>query len=99
MAISQGIHAGDATEQFAAAWRRRLEEVRPGTPAVTVPYRYGGVADVIWSILNISHGFGYDMAADIVFVRGVEPGEAVDLAGFSGGGQRAVVATRALRSA
>ncbi len=99
VAVTQGIHAGDATEQCMEGWRRRIEELRPGATVTMVPYRYGGVFDVIWSVLNLSHGPGYDLADHVVFTQGVRPGEAVDLVGFSGGVQRTVAATRALRDA
>ena len=30
------------------------------------PYRYGSAVDVLWSLFNISHGYAYEMASDIV---------------------------------
>ncbi len=98
--VTQGIHADSASEQMIHPLEAALREAAPPDVEVwTSPYRYGGVADVVWSLFNFSNGFGYDLARDIVFHRGVAPGESVEIVGFSGGAQRAVVASRALRHA
>jgi hypothetical protein len=97
--LSQGIHAGTDGEQFTAAWRRALGELRPGVEVVGAPYRGGGLFDTFSSMLNLSHGSGYDLAARAVFDGGLRPGDGVELVGFSGGVQRAVAASRALRIA
>jgi hypothetical protein len=61
-----------------------------------IPYRYGSIIDVIWSLLNISHGYAYDMASEIVFGNEVDPGDSVLLSGHSGGVQRIVSTARIL---
>jgi hypothetical protein len=99
IAVSQGIHARGDAEQFTEAWRRALEELRPETLVISTPYRHGGFADVLWSTLNLSHGFAYDLAHQLVFLQGLGAGDTVELAGFSGGCQRAIAASGALRRA
>ena len=97
--VSQGIHAGDESEQFVAAWESALQELRPGVIVTTAPYRHGTAIDSCWAVLNLSSGPGYDLAAGLVFGEGVSPGDTIELAGFSGGAQRSVAAARALRDA
>jgi len=75
-----------------------VEEVRPESVVAVGPCRYGGTFDTLWSVLNISHGTGYDLAERIVFDEGAGPGDGVEILGVSAGGQRAVAASRALRS-
>jgi hypothetical protein len=99
IALSQGIHAGGEGEQYTAAWKRAVEESRPEVVVKGLPYRYGGVGDVLWSLLNISSGPGYDLAARVAFDEAVGPGDGVEILGFSGGVERARVASRALRTA
>ncbi|MBI4602574.1 MAG: hypothetical protein HY721_11500 [Planctomycetes bacterium] len=98
IAVTQGIHIGGGDEQYLAAWVRALEEARPGVVVGAAPYRYGSLFDTLWSLLNISHGMGYDLAARLVFEEDVGPGDSVEIVGFSGGAQRALAAARALRS-
>ncbi|MFQ5964223.1 MAG: hypothetical protein ACE5KZ_08075 [Candidatus Scalinduaceae bacterium] len=61
-----------------------------------IPYRHGNVIDVIWSLLNISHGFAYDMASEMVINDNVNPGDSIMLSGHSGGVQRIVSTARIL---
>ena len=60
-----------------------------------IPYKYGsGIVDVFWSLFNISHGYAYDMASEIVLKYDVNPGDSILLSGHSGGVQRNIAATR-----
>ena len=61
-----------------------------------VPYRYGSNIDVLWALFNISHGYAYDMASEIVLKYNVDPGESVALSGHSGGVQRIISTARIL---
>jgi hypothetical protein len=97
--VSQGIHAGDESEQFLAAWEGAVREARPESIVAAAPYRHGTAVDICWALLNISQGTGFDLAARLVFGEGVGPGDTVELIGFSGGVQRGVAAARALRQA
>ncbi|MCP4253285.1 MAG: hypothetical protein GY775_07725 [Candidatus Scalindua sp.] len=64
--------------------------------AKVVPYRYGSNVDVLWALLNISHGYAYDMASEIVLKYNVNPGDSVALSGHSGGVQRIMSTARIL---
>ncbi len=97
--ISQGIYAGGDDEQLAAGFAAALGTMRPDLRPIIVPYRYGGLVDVMWSLLNLSHGMAYDAATRVAFEHDFAPGDAVVLAGFSGGAQRLLVASRLLRDA
>jgi hypothetical protein len=99
IALSHGLHAGGEGEQYTVAWKQAVEETRPEAVVRSLPYRYGGFGDTIWSLLNISSGSGYDLAARIAFEEGVAPGDGVEILGFSGGVERARAASRALRTA
>jgi hypothetical protein len=99
IALSQGLHAGGEGEQYTAAWKRAVEEMRPEVVVRSLPYSHGGLGDTVWSLLNISNGSGYDLAARIAFDEAVGPGDGVEILGFSGGVERARVASRALRTA
>jgi len=61
-----------------------------------VPYRYGSNVDVLWALFNISHGYAYDMASEIVLKCNVNPGDSVALSGHSGGVQRIISTARIL---
>jgi hypothetical protein len=61
-----------------------------------IPYRYGSGVDIFWSLLNISHGYAYEMASEIVSRCDVHPGNAVALSGHSGGVQRSIETARIL---
>lgn len=97
--LSPGLNMSGDDEGYLAAWRRATEELRPGVVVTVMPFQSGGVLDVIFSLVNISHGPGYDLAARLVFDEKVSGGDAVELLGFSGGAQRAADASHALRAA
>ncbi|HLU48903.1 MAG TPA: hypothetical protein VK116_12500, partial [Planctomycetota bacterium] len=99
LAVSPGIHAGGDDEQATAAWVRWIVSKRPDLTIHSLPYRYGGVFDTIWSLFGLSRGSAYAAAEELVFERGVRPGEEVLGFGFSGGVERMVGASRALRIA
>ena len=61
-----------------------------------IPYRHGGGIDVFWALLNISHGYAYDMASEIISKYDVNPGDSIHLSGHSGGVQRNIAAARIL---
>ena len=61
-----------------------------------IPYRYGSNVDVLWALFNISHGYAYDMASEIVLKCNVNPGGSVILSGHSGGVQRIISTARIL---
>lgn len=97
IAISQGIHAGDETEQYTRHLERAVKEVRPDARTIAVPFSYGGAIDVIWSLLNLSHGPAHEAAHSIVFEHGIRPDQPLETVGFSGGVQRFTVASKLLR--
>ena len=96
--LSPGLNMSGEDEEYMAAWKRATEELRPGVVVTVAPFLHGGVLDVVFSLLNISHGPGFDLAARLVFDEKVSGGDAVELVGFSGGAQRAVDASHALRA-
>ncbi|MFQ5687408.1 MAG: hypothetical protein ACE5GV_12195 [Candidatus Scalindua sp.] len=61
-----------------------------------IPYRYGSGIDVFWALLNISHGYAYDMTAEIISKYDVNQGDSIHLGGHSGGVQRTIAAARIL---
>jgi hypothetical protein len=61
-----------------------------------IPYRYGSGIDVFWALLNISHGYAYEMASEIVLKCNVNPDESIYLSGHSGGVQRSIATARIL---
>ncbi|MBS1256972.1 MAG: hypothetical protein MAG551_00007 [Candidatus Scalindua arabica] len=61
-----------------------------------IPYRYGSGIDVFWALFNISHGYAYDMAAEIISKYDVNPGDSIHLSGHSGGVQRSIATARIL---
>lgn len=61
-----------------------------------IPYRYGSNVDVLWALLNISHGYAYEMASEIVLKCNVNPGASIALSGHSGGVQRIISTARIL---
>ena len=98
--ISQGINGGDAHEQLTTAWEKALQEKRPYQRVVMAPYRWGGLADVIWSLLGLSHGAAYDLAEQVLLDdRDLFSSQPLSFVAFSGGVQRAVAASRLLRRA
>ncbi len=72
------------------------KENNNNTCVKVVPYRYGSNIDVLWALLNISHGYAYDMASEIVLKCNVNPGDSVALGGHSGGVQRIISTARIL---
>ncbi len=76
---------------------KRVSRKENNNPCVKViPYRYGGGVDVLWALLNISHGYAYDMASEIISKYDVNPGNSIHLSGHSGGVQRNIAAARIL---
>ncbi len=61
-----------------------------------IPYKHGGGIDVFWALLNISHGYAYDMASEIISKYDVNPGDSIHLSGHSGGVQRNIATARIL---
>lgn len=61
-----------------------------------IPYRYGSGIDVLWALFNISHGYAYDMASEIISEYDVNPGDSIHLSGHSGGVQRSIATARIL---
>ncbi len=72
------------------------KENNNNTYVKVIPYRYGSNVDVLWSLFNISHGYAYEMASDIVLKCNVNPGDSVALSGHSGGVQRIISTARIL---
>ncbi len=72
------------------------KENNNNTCVKVIPYRYGSNVDVLWSLFNISHGYAYEMASDIVLKCNVNPGDSVALSGHSGGVQRIISTARIL---
>ena len=71
--------------------------VDTNNPCVKViPYRHGSIVDVFWAVFNLSHGYAYEMASEIVLKCNVNPGESIHLSGHSGGIQRNIAAARIL---
>lgn len=99
IAYSQGIHAGDADQQVAAGLEKGLTAIRPHAQPLGLPFYYGGVFDVVWSILNISNGMAYDAADQIVFHHEIDPKKRIELVGYSGGAQRLAAASIILKKA
>jgi hypothetical protein len=72
------------------------KENNNNTCVKVIPYRYGSNVDVLWSLFNISHGYAYEMASEIVLKCNVNPGDSVALSGHSGGVQRIISTARIL---
>ena len=99
--LTRGIYGGDDYSQNMALWAHYLkkppeEECPPDRFVKVIPYRYGSGVDIFWSLLNISHGYAYEMASEIVSRCDVHPGNAVALSGHSGGVQRSIETSRIL---
>mgnify|MGYP000106102364 CR=1 FL=1 len=61
-----------------------------------IPCRYGSNIDVFWALFNISHGYAYEMASEIVLKCDVHPGDSVLLSAHSGRVQRSIATARIL---
>ncbi len=96
-AISQGIHAGGDTEQYTRHLERAVKEHRPEVRTMAVPFPYGGLFDVMWSLLNVSNGMAYQTAHSVVFQHNLQRDEGLESIGFSGGVQRFGQASKLLR--
>ena len=76
---------------------KRVNKKEDYNPCVKViPYKYGSGVDVLWALLNISHGYAYDMASEIISNYDVDPGDSIHLSGHSGGVQRNIAVARIL---
>ena len=100
--LTRGIFGGEAHEQNTSFWVRYFRNHLEGTnddnviSVEAIPYKYGSNVDVLWALFNISHGYAYDMASEIIFNYDVNPGDTVLLSGHSGGVQRILSAARIL---
>ncbi len=99
--LTRGIYGGDDYSQNMALWVHYLknppeEESSPDRFVKVIPYRYGSGVDIFWSLLNISHGYAYEMASEIVSDCNVHLGDSVALSGYSGGVQRSIETARIL---
>lgn len=85
------------TRQSGSTIPDETNRVDTNNPCVKViPYRYGGIVDFFWAVLNLSHGYAYEMASEIVLKCDVHPGDSVLLGGHSGGIQRNIATARIL---
>ena len=100
--LTRGIFGGEAHEQNTSFWVRYFRNHLEGTnddnviSVEAIPYKYGSNVDVLWALFNISHGYAYDMASEIIFNYDVNPGDTVLLSGHSGGVQRIISVARIL---
>ena len=96
--LTRGIYGSDNSAQNTALWEHFFIEQKESIEfsVKAIPYRYGSTVDVLWSMLNISHGFAYDMASEIVINNNIKPGDSIHLCGHSGGVQRIVSTARIL---
>jgi len=109
--LTRGIYGGNDSAQNMDLWANYFTNPpvqecptgqsasQPGstTPDIKIiPYRHGGISDVFWALLNISHGYAYEMASEIVLKCDVNPGTSVLLSGHSGGIQRSIATARIL---
>lgn len=93
----QGYPPDQSTRQSGSTTPEETNRVNTNNSFVKViPYRYGSGIDVFWALFNISHGYAYDMASEIVSKCDVHPGDSVLLGGHSGGIQRNIAAARIL---
>ncbi len=84
----------DAAIREAKADYKEIDSVK--LQVSSIPYRYGSILDVLWSLLNISSGSGYEMAYRIASEYEIGQGDAIFLTGHSGGVQRCLVAEKLL---
>ena len=93
--LSRGIYGGHKWGQDTGLWFAATRDAYPGYDIYSPPYRHGTVTDVVWSMLNLSHGPAYNEARYVMDHAG--PRDRLYLAGHSGGVQRSAVASRILR--
>ena len=92
--LSRGIYGGDKWGQDTGLWAAWARAAYPDYDIYSPPYRHGTITDVLWSMLNLSHGPGYNEAAYIM--RHAGQGDRLYLSGHSGGVQRSASASRIL---
>jgi hypothetical protein len=92
--LSRGIYGGDKWGQDTGLWAAWAKSAYPDYDIYSPPYRHGTITDVLWSMLNLSHGPGYNEAAYIM--RHAGQGDRLYLSGHSGGVQRSASASRIL---
>ncbi|MFA6091886.1 MAG: hypothetical protein WCU88_07965 [Elusimicrobiota bacterium] len=92
--LTRGIYGGNALEQDTALWEAATRHFYPEAYIQAVPYEFGTVTDVIWSMFNLSHGQAYVMADRIM--EASERGDRLYLVGHSAGVQRITYASRLL---
>ncbi len=86
-----------STRQSGSTTPNETNRVDTDRPYIKViPYRHGGGIDVFWALFNISHGYAYDMASEIISKHDVNPGDSIHLSGHSGGVQRNIATARIL---
>jgi hypothetical protein len=86
-----------STRQSGSTTPNETNRVDTDRPYIKViPYRHGGGIDVFWALFNISHGYAYDMASEIISKYDVNPGDSIHLSGHSGGVQRNIATARIL---
>ena len=86
-----------STRQSGSTTPNETNRVDTDRPYIKViPYKHGGGIDVFWALLNISHGYAYDMASEIISKYDVNPGDSIHLSGHSGGVQRNIATARIL---
>lgn len=64
-----------------------VDDLKRDFKLIDLPYNYGTVADVVFSMLGLNKSSAY-RASDQIKKTGVKKGETIDLTGFSGGVQR-----------
>ena len=92
--LSRGIYGGNKWGQDTGLWTAWTRAAYPDYDIYSPPYRHGTITDVLWSMLNLSHGPGYNEAAYIM--RHAGEADRLYLSGHSGGVQRSASASRIL---
>ncbi len=92
--LSRGIYGGNQWGQDTGLWFAATRQAYPDYDVYSPPYKHGTVTDVVWSMLNLSHGPAYNEARYIM--KNAERGDRIYLAGHSGGVQRSAIASRIL---
>ncbi len=86
-----------STRQSGSTTPNETNRVDTDRPYIKViPYKHGGGIDVFWALFNISHGYAYDMASEIISKYDVNPSDSIHLSGHSGGVQRNIATARIL---